>query len=82
MPVKTIKDVDEEAWTEFKSMAAKNKVKMGKLFETMVEDYKGKIGNFWDEILKGPPLMSKEEADAMLGTVKGIRKEYGFRKIK
>jgi hypothetical protein len=82
MPVKTIKDVDEEAWTEFKSIAAKNKMKMGKLFETMVEDYKGKIGNFWDEILKGPALLSKEEADAMLGTVKRIRKEYGSRKIK
>ena len=80
--VKTIKGVDEESWSEFKSIAAKNKMKMGKLFETMVEDYKGKVDNFWDKILEGPPLLSKEEADAMLGIVKKMRSEYGFRKVK
>ena len=80
--VKTIKDVDEEAWLEFKSIAARNKMKMGKFFGKMVEDYKRKSRSFWDEILKGHALLSKEEADAMLETVKNIRKEYGFRKIR
>ena len=80
--VKTIKDVDEEAWLEFKSIAARNKVKMGKLFTRMVEDYKKKGKDFWDEILKGPHVLSKEEADAMLKTIRDIRKEYGFRSIK
>jgi len=77
--VKTIKDVDEEAWFEFKSIAAKNNMKMGKLFEKMVEEYKKKSKRFWDEILKGEPILSKEEADSMMETVTKLRKEYGFR---
>ena len=80
--VKTIKDVDQEAWLEFKSIAARNKMKMGKLFERIIEDYKEKSKSFWDEVLKGPPILSKKEADAMMDTVKNLRKEYGFRKIK
>ena len=80
--VKTIKDVDEEAWLEFKSIAARNKMKMGKLFGRMIEEYKEKSKDFWDEILKGPHVLSKEEADSMLDTVKNIRKEYGFRRVK
>ena len=80
--VKTIKDVDEEAWLEFKSIAAKNKMKMGKAFEKMVEDYKVKSGSFWDDMLKGPPMLSKEEASEMLEIVKKLRKEYGFRTLK
>ena len=77
--VKTIKDVDEDAWLEFKSIAARNKIKMGKLFTKMVEEYKEKSKSFWDDIFKGPPVLSKEEADAMMETSKRIRKEYGFR---
>ena len=76
--VKTIKDVNEEDWSEFKSIAARNRMKMGNLFGRMVEEYK-KSKNFWDEILRGPAILSKEDADAMLNTVKKIRKEYGFR---
>ena len=53
---------------------------MGKLFELIVEDYKEKSASFWNDILKGHAILSKEEADAMLETVKNIRKEYGFRK--
>lgn len=48
---------------------------MGTLFERMVEDYKKKSRRFWDEILKGPAILTKEEADSMLETVKSIRKE-------
>lgn len=77
--VKTIKDVDEGAWLEFKSIAARNKMKMGKLFEDMVEEYKKKTKEFWDDILKGPAVISNEEARAMEETASGIRKEYGFR---
>ena len=80
--VKTIKDVDEEAWLEFKSIAVRNKMKMGKLLGKMVENYKEKSRTFWDDILKGPPALSKEEGEAMLDAVKNIRKEYGFRKLK
>ena len=48
----------------------------------MVEDYKEKTGSFWDDILKGPPALSKEDADAMMEKLKKTREEYGFRKIR
>ncbi len=80
--VKTIKDVDEVAWSEFKSMAAHDKIKMGKLFERMVEEYKDNTKDFWDSILKGPPALTKEEAEIMTKKAERIRKEYGFRTIK
>ena len=57
-------------------------MKMGKLFDRMIEEYKEKSKDFWDGILKGPHVLSKEEADSMLDTVKNIRKEYGFRRVK
>ena len=78
--VKTIKGVNEETWQEFKSMAARNNVKMGRFFEEIVEEYKKKSRSIWDDILKGEPILSKEEADAMMETVKRLRSGYGFRK--
>jgi len=77
--VKTIKDVDEDTWLEFKSIAVRNKMTMGKLFVDMVEEYKKKTKEFWDDILKGPAVISDEEARAMEETISRIRKEYGFR---
>lgn len=77
--VKTIKDVDEDAWLEFKSIAARNKVKMGRLFGDMVMEYKKKTKEFWEDILKGPAVISDEEARAMQETISRIRREYGFR---
>ena len=77
--VKTIKDVDEDAWLEFKSIAARNKMKMGKLFDDMVKGYKEKTKEFWEDILKGPAVISDKEAMAMEETISRIRKEYGFR---
>ena len=41
---------------------------------------KKNVKEFWDDILKGPAMISDEEARAMEETVKKIRKEYGFRK--
>jgi hypothetical protein len=35
--------------------------------------------NFWDNILKGPPILSDEEAEDMIKFVKELRKEKGFR---
>lgn len=80
--VKTIKDVDENTWLEFKSIAVKSRMRMGELFEDMVEGYKKKTEEFWDDILQGPPILSEEEAKSMEGTVKRVRKEYGFRRKK
>ena len=68
--VKTIKGVDEEACSEFKSLAAKDSVKMGKLFEKMVVGYKKKSSEFWADILRGPKIISDAETEAMEKTVK------------
>jgi len=78
MAVKTIKDVDEYIWREFRSLAARDNVKMGRLFEMMVEEYKKRRAKVWDEILKGKPGLSKKDADAMLKTVASLLKECGF----
>ncbi|MBI2208823.1 hypothetical protein HYU50_04990 [Candidatus Woesearchaeota archaeon] len=80
--VKTIKGVDEETWSEFKSLAAKDKVNMGSLFEKMVVEYKKKSNEFWDDVLKGPKIITDGEAKAMGEAVKKIRKEHGFRSIR
>lgn len=77
--VKTIKDVDENAWAEFKSIAARNKVKMGKLFESMLKDYNKQAEKKWDNILVHKKIISDNEASDMLSLVKDMRKEKGFR---
>ncbi|PIN75037.1 hypothetical protein COV18_04735 [Candidatus Woesearchaeota archaeon CG10_big_fil_rev_8_21_14_0_10_37_12] len=77
--VKTIKDVDEQAWAEFKSLAAKNNVKMGVFFKTMLNEYKKSTNTFWERILNGEKILSDKEADEMEKVVVAVRKEHGFR---
>lgn len=77
--VKTIKDVDEEAWLKFKSIAARNNVKMGNLFGKMVNDYKAESKKVWDKILNSGKILSDKEAEDMEKFVKELRKEKGFR---
>jgi len=77
--VKTIKDVDEEAWLEFKSIAARNNVKMGKLFEKMVGSYKEESRKVWNNILNPGKILNDKEAEDMEKFVKDLRKEKGFR---
>ena len=77
--VKTIKDVDEDAWHEFKSIAARNKMNMGKLLGKMVSEYKEKNENYWDKILNSGKILSDKEANDMEKLVKQLRKEKGFR---
>ncbi len=79
--VKTIKDVDEDSWSEFKELASKNNMNMGKFFVEVVNSYK-KNENTWKELLNGPKLLSDKEADEMMEIVANMRKEHGFRKIK
>ena len=77
--VKTIKDVDEDSWSSFKSIAARNNMKMGKLFESMVEDYKEKSKYAWDKVLNPGYKISEKEAAYMEKTIRNIRKDIGFR---
>ncbi len=77
--VKTIKDVEESSWHEFKGIAARNKLKMGALFGKMVEDYKEENAAVWNKILNPGKILSDEEAGDMEKTVAKLRKERGFR---
>lgn len=77
--VKTIKDVDDETWSHFKSLASRNNMKMGPFFSTMVRDYESKSRTVWDRILKGEKLLTDREAKEMHKEIKTFRKEYGFR---
>ena len=78
--VKTIKDVDKGTWEEFKSFAAKNNVKLGIFFKTLVKEHKKNNTAFWDSILKNEKILSDKEADELEKSIKSIREEYGFRK--
>jgi methionyl-tRNA synthetase len=77
--IKTIKDIDEETWAEFKSLAAKNKVKLGIFFKSLVKDHKKSSTDFWNTILKGEKILSEEESKSIKEITEGVRKEYGFR---
>lgn len=81
MEVKTIKGISAEKWIEFKTLAAKKNVPMGRLFETMVENYSKTEDPAWEAILKGEKILSDEEADEMHDLVKKMRKEKGFRNV-
>ena len=79
MALKTIKGINEESWSEFKSIAAKDGIKMGKLFEQMLEEYKKKSDEAWDKILNGGRIISDKEAEVMKKITRKTREEYGFR---
>ena len=78
--VRTIKDVDDDAWGNFKSIAAKNNINMGKMFERLVYDYKENSKKVWDDILNPGYIISEKEAKYFEETVKKNRKDPGFRK--
>ncbi|MBD3203639.1 hypothetical protein GF327_05050 [Candidatus Woesearchaeota archaeon] len=83
MSTKTIKGVNENTWSEFKSMAAENKKKMGEFFSELVDFYKKKkVKKFWKDVLSVKEPISDYEAIQLRKTVKSLRKESGFRKIK
>ena len=79
MDVRTVKGVGRDKWLKFKEMAAKKGIKMGDLFENMVDVYSEKSDEFWDEILSGEKRISGKEAEEMQRTVKKLRKDAGFR---
>lgn len=79
MEIKTIKDVDEETWSNFKALAAKNNLKMSLLLKMMINEFEKKSEVFWDKILKGGKKLSDKEAKDMLKIIEDSRKERGFR---
>lgn len=79
MQVKTIKGIDEQTWAEFKSLAAKRRMKAGELFKTMTREYEEKGKDLWEKILTGKKILSEKEASSLLEVTTIIRKEHGFR---
>jgi predicted DNA-binding ribbon-helix-helix protein len=81
MRVRTIKNVDDETWKLIRSIARREKLKMGVLLKEMVNEHKTKPSKAWSAILNVKPLLSEREATAMLKTVAKIRKESGYRNV-
>lgn len=79
MVTKTMKGVSEETWSEFKGLAAKNKLKTGEFFEKLVFSYKENSEKFWKDILRGKKIITNKEAEELEAEVKKLRKERGFR---
>ncbi len=79
MGTKTMKGVEEETWAEFRSLAARNRMKTGKFFEKLIKSYKQNTNDFWNEILTGEKILSELEAKDMQIITKNMRKERGWR---
>ena len=77
--VKTIKDVDEAAWGNFKSLAARNQMKMGPFFKVLIEGYESRSKTVWDELFGADKLLSDKEAKEMHRDLRKLRRESGFR---
>ncbi len=77
--IKTIKDIDTQTWHEFKGLAARNRVKMGTLFKTMVYEYQKNNEKTWHKILSSGRLLNDEDAENLREKIKKMRKERGFR---
>ncbi len=79
MTLKTIKGINEDSWLEFKSIAARNGMNMGTLFEQMLEEYKKKPEEAWKVILHSGKILSDKDAKEMEKITRKTREEYGFR---
>ena len=79
METKSIKNVDEETWKDFKTLALKNNMKMSILLKIMVNEFEKNSKDFWKEILSRKKSLTDEEADDIGNIVKKMRKERGFR---
>jgi len=79
METKCIKDIDEETWKEFKSLAAKNNLKMAALLKILIKNFEKNNKDFWENILNNEKVLSDREADDMEKIINNNRKEEGFR---
>jgi len=79
MENKCIKNVDEDTWRDFKTLALKNSMKMSILLKIMVNEFEKNSKDLWKEILSRKKSLTNEEADDIENIVKNMRKERGFR---
>jgi len=79
MTVKTIKNVDERVWREFKTLAAQEKQNMGTLLKKLVDEYKKENQHVWDNLLNHGRIISEIESKKLLRAQQKLRKESTFR---
>lgn len=79
MENKCIKNVDEDTWKDFKTLALKNNMKMSILLKIMVNEFEKNSKDLWKEILSRKKSLTNEEADDIWNIVKNMRNERGFR---
>ncbi len=79
MNVKTIKNVDEKTWYEFKKLSVKTRLNMSKLLEKMISTYEAQSTNFWKDVFEGEKLISDSEAELLQEHTKNLRRYPGFR---
>ncbi len=79
MENKCIKNVDEDTWKDFKTLALKNNMKMSILLKIMVNEFEKNSKDLWKEILSRKKSLTNEEANDIEKIVKSMRKERGFR---
>lgn len=79
MEIKTIRNVDDETWKNFKVLSTKAGVSMAILLKLMVSEFEKINKKFWSSFLSGEKLLTDEEAEDMIKISIGLRKERGFR---
>lgn len=79
MEVKTIRNVDEKTWRDFKVLSAEYGISMAFLLKLMINDFKKNNKSFWSTFLNQGNVLSEEEAKYMFKVSKDMRKERGFR---
>ena len=79
MELRSIKDVDEKTWKEFKALAIKNNLKMSLLLKMMISEFENKGRDFWRKIISENKNLTEDEAEDMIKITAKIRKEKGFR---
>ncbi len=81
MAIKTIKNVDEEDWSRFKSRAARADVSLGTYFKVILKESEKETEGFWDAIFSEKKLLDEEEAKGLKQEVERLREERGFRDV-
>jgi hypothetical protein len=79
MTLKTVKDIRDEKWAEIKRLAARQKIKIGRLIENMVDVYGKHEEDVWNRVLSGERNLSDKEAEDMKKVVAGLRKDKWFK---
>ncbi len=78
MTTKTIKGVDDQAWNDFKGLAARQGQSMGEFFSSLVSNYPKSNKERWKSIFNSGFLTDKEAEEIKKDALQ-FRKELGFR---